>query len=132
MPVNIPQALDLRLNNHLSYRKIAAIQQVDPSSILRAIQPLLPTQATEIFKENRADVFAEFQRKSLSHCTPSKFKKAGLRDLVVGTGILYDKERLERGLSTENVSYHGLIEQSKSIDEQIQRLERDLARLDGK
>ena len=40
----------------------------------------------------------------LSAISDTDIKKASLRDKVIAAGILFDKERLERGQSTSNVS----------------------------
>ena len=116
------QACDLKLNHNLSLRQIAKIQGVSHQAIYKQIKPLLPTPATEEFKTKRADIFANAQLRLLSHIAESKLKKTGVRDLIVSAGILYDKERLERGLSTSNVDMH--LEQA-----QYQELQRERARL---
>jgi hypothetical protein len=56
------------------------------------------------------------QRRLLNNISQADIKKSGLRDKVVAVGILYDKERLERGQSTENVSIDGAL---RSIHSQL-------------
>lgn len=58
----------------------------------------------ESFKENRADILAGMQDTVLASLTEVDLNKASLRDRVISFGVLYDKERLERGQSTSNVA----------------------------
>ncbi len=79
------------LLNGISYR-----------TVCRRLRELTPRTSTQIFIHHRAEILAEMQRKlmNLSHgCSPKDRK-----DLSVAFGIYYDKERLERGKSTENQS----------------------------
>ena len=56
------------------------------------------------YKLHRADILAGLQDKLLTSITKGDIKKAPMRDKVVSMGILYDKERLERDLTTANVA----------------------------
>ena len=122
-------AVNLRLNHNLSYRRIAKIQGVTTQAVHQRLRPLLPTEQTEIYKNNRADIFANAQLKILTQLDLPRLKKAALRDLVISAGILYDKERLERGLSSQNISYQAITDQLKAIDEEEAGLRRQLAEL---
>ena len=127
--IDTAQAINLRLNHNLSYNRIAKIQGVTAQAVHQRLKQFLPTQETEIYKNNRADILATAQLKILTQIDQPKLKKAGLRDLVVSAGILYDKERLERGLSSQNVSYNVITEQLKKIDEEEADLRRQLIEL---
>jgi hypothetical protein len=72
---------------------------LDRSTISRRLKQLTPRNATEIFKNRRADILAEMQRKIMGRLTTTDIKSANLLQKVTATGILYDKERIERGLS---------------------------------
>ena len=65
---------------------------------------VLESVTVEDFKENRPDIFASLQQEMLKHITPDKIKKASIQQLITAAAILYDKERLARGESTENVA----------------------------
>jgi predicted transcriptional regulator len=100
----------------LSYRDIAAIQKVTPQAIQQAIRNLLPTQHTEQYKEHRADILANLQLKYINNIDDAQIKKnlsqRGMTDLA----ILYDKERLERGMSTANLlSVHADIQAMRRL-----------------
>ena len=62
------------------------------------------TRKLKSFKENRADILALKQSVCLDNLTAEKAEKSSNRDLAVTFGILYEKERLDRGESTANVS----------------------------
>lgn len=104
MPVDVSSALDLKLNHHLSYKEIAAIQKVSPQAIHQKIKNLLPPAETETFKNHRADILAGMQAKLLRELDDERLQKASAYQLVGSFGLLYDKERLERGMSTANFS----------------------------
>lgn len=55
------------------------------------------------FKDNRADIFANLQRVITESLTVDEIKKAPAASRVLMLCQIYDKERLERGQSTENV-----------------------------
>ncbi len=104
MPVNVAQAVDLKINHNLSYGQIAAIQGVTKPAILKRIRHLLPTELTDVWKSHRADILSHAQLRLLSGVTDDKIKKAPAGSLVLAACQLYDKERIERGLSTSNVA----------------------------
>jgi molybdenum cofactor biosynthesis enzyme len=58
------------------------------------------------FRVKRADVFADLQRQVLAAITPDKLVKCSAQQLATIAAILYDKERLEHNLSTENVAHN--------------------------
>jgi hypothetical protein len=57
------------------------------------------------FKTARADVLAVHQMRLLEGLTDDSLKEVSPYQKVGMFGILYDKERLERGQSTANVAY---------------------------
>jgi len=57
------------------------------------------------FREQRADTFARFQQIILQYVTEKKLKGASLQQLGTLFGIMYDKERLERGQATEHIAH---------------------------
>ena len=54
-------------------------------------------------KKNRADILALKSAQIIQSIDLSTIKKASLQQRLTGYGILYDKERLERDLSTQNI-----------------------------
>ena len=72
-------------------------------------------KTVEEFRTRRADTFARLQQILLQHITPKKLKGASLAQIGTLFGIMYDKERLEKNLSTENIA-HNHYEQLDTID----------------
>jgi hypothetical protein len=104
----------------MSTADIAQHQQVARRTIQRFLASIdAEKQAIDLFKSHRADVFATLQAESLevqasivrslmddgvlASLTPHQ-KASFLAVLSAQHGTLYDKERLERGQSTSNVS----------------------------
>ena len=52
-----------------------------------------------MIKWNYWIIFALHQIRALANVSDKKLKEASLRDIVIATGVLYDKERQERGQS---------------------------------
>lgn len=68
------------------------------------------------YKKNRAEVFAATQSRILNNLTDDDIKKGSMLQKATAVGILYDKERLERGQSTENVqSFHADIAEIRAM-----------------
>ena len=58
-----------------------------------------------------------------------RLKKVNIRDAVISAGILYDKERLERGQSTANADMRVLSTTLQELEEQERELKRSLGDL---
>lgn len=106
----------------MSTADIAQHQGVAPSTVFRFLQQTKPErQALEAFKKDRGDVFARLAAKSLNvqeaivdslddavvAALKPHEKGSLLHALNIQAGTLYDKERLERGQSTQNLSILG-------------------------
>jgi len=62
-------------------------------------------EALDDFKAIKGDTLAIYQRKLLNSLSNADIQKASPYQRVGMFGILYDKERLERGQTTENIGY---------------------------
>ena len=102
--VDTEKAVDLKIKHKLSYRQIGKIQGVSGQGIQKSIKDLLPTDATKIYQDNKADIFDHAQMRLLSQLTDTKLKKTSVSQAVLAMGILYDKAQLERGRPTQNVA----------------------------
>lgn len=77
----------------------------DRSAISHAMKPFTVAKTEiESFKEQRADILAGKQRELLAALTTETIQKMAGRDLAVSMGILFDKERVERGQSVVNLA----------------------------
>ncbi len=82
------------------------------------------------YKLHRADIFTEKQRQIMDAISPEKLKKSTAYQLVGMGGILYDKERLERGESTQNIAYADMAKNSDNIDTEIETLETEIMEME--
>ncbi len=125
------KVLDLHARG-FSAPEIAQQQGVAHSTVWRFLERMKPEiVAVESFKTHRADVLARIQAKSLdaqeriidtlddgllAALTPSQ-KSSMLMALNAQSGTAFDKERLERGQSTANISTI-----SRMLDTQVSTL----------
>jgi hypothetical protein len=87
----------------LNTREIGELAECDHSHVVRVLARYGVEQGlVEKYKRGRADIFAGIQGRILDTITNDDIKKASLQQKVTAAGILYDKERLERGESTSN------------------------------
>ena len=106
--VDKSKALKMRLENGNTYQEIADCMGTSKQVIHNAIKKLIPIKdEIEPFKNNRADILANVQLRmieSYNSMTEGEqkdmIKKRGLVDM----GIVFDKERLIRGLSSDNIA----------------------------
>lgn len=128
-PTKVKELADIGI----STSDIAKHQGVNPSTVTRFLQKIKPErQALAQFKEQRADVFALLHSKNVGiqdrildsmdddafiNALKGEQKSRVLRDLTVAAGIGYDKERLERGQSTQNAAFWTkiIVESDKSL-----------------
>ncbi len=114
-------------NPNLSCREIAAITNVNPSTVSRTIARYgVDYGLVESYVNSRGDVFAAFQERILSSCTDDDIKKASFPARILSAMQLYTNERLERGLSSANVSV-----QLGMTDSTLQAIERVVKRVDA-
>ena len=113
------KALKLKLDNKLSYQQISDITGVPRATIHYKLKDLLPTPETKTYRENRADILANIQLKLLNQLDEDRLKKMPAASAVLAACQLYDKERLERGMSSENIQLiHADIAKIKGIQKQ--------------
>lgn len=82
------------------------------------------------WKKYKADVLAWKQKEILDNLTEEDIKKASVREKAVLFGVLYDKERLERGKSTQNISIAHFDAELAKLEEEERRLKKELGIVD--
>jgi hypothetical protein len=87
----------------LSTRDIAAVCETDHSHVSRtlATYKIVHGEVTR-FIENRAQIFAGLQHRLLASITDADIEKAPMGSRVLAAAQIYDKERIERGLSGDD------------------------------
>ena len=116
--IPIQELLDLH-SKSLSHSQIAKIVKCSPANITQRLQASGIT-SLEKYKKNRANVLALIQSKIINSISDAEIKKANLQQKMWAFGVLYDKERLETGRSTQNISSISL---HQSIDSKLQEIE---------
>ena len=92
-------------NPNLTTRQLGTLMNTSHVAIVHAFKRYgLDRERIESFKVNRADIMAGPQETVAASFTEEDIKKASVRDRTILFGTLYDKERLERGQSTQNVA----------------------------
>ena len=88
----------------LSYKETAKMLDCSASNVKQWVKRYdIKPGYLDKYKETRADILAYHQGEILKGLTPDKIKSARLTEISTAYGTLYDKERLERDLSTANV-----------------------------
>jgi len=116
-PVPIEKLLKWRKQG-LSYDEIGSMIGRSKQTVHQRLQPYKDAiENLPVFKENRADIFAIHQQRLLNSLSDDDIKKIPPGSRFTGVGILYDKERLERGQSTGNISMESLVEHRQTLEE---------------
>ncbi|HUV58518.1 MAG TPA: hypothetical protein VMW09_00205 [Desulfatiglandales bacterium] len=92
---------------NLTTREIAKIADTDHAYVIRTLRRYgIDRVHVDLYKQHRADILAGLQADSVKtyyKLTEKDKKKLIMRRGLVDLGISYDKERLERDLSTANI-----------------------------
>ena len=134
--IPISRIIELRKRGN-SYTEIGKILGCSKQNVELRLRPFkAEIEALESYKEQRADVLAVYQQKILNSLTDSDIKSIPPGSRLTGFGILYDKERLERGQSSENIAIdavHESYQDNKARhDKAVARLAELKAMRDGK
>jgi len=93
-------------NKGLTYREIGELLGCTKQNIHERLQPFIASIDTlPAVKGTRADVLAVVSDGILNSLTTEDIKKSSAYQKVGMYALLYDKERLERGESTQNVAH---------------------------
>ena len=127
--IPISRIIELRKRGN-SYKEIGKILGCTKQNVELRLRPFkAEIEALQSFKEQRADVLAVYQQKLLNSLTDSDIKRMPPGSRLTGFGILYDKERLERGQSTDNIAVEALIEDLHNTQEQLDKIRERKAEL---
>lgn len=91
----------------LTDEQVAALLGCERSNITKRLAKHKDEiEGLDRFKKHRGDILAWNQKRLLGSITDDEIRKAPLGTKVLAACQLYDKERLERGLSTNNQEIH--------------------------
>ena len=116
--VSVEQVFKLRTVNGLSERQIAKMLGVTKNAIhYHIVKHDIPSKNDlEAFRNGRGDLFANMQRNIANSIDLETIKSASFLQRMTAIGVAYDKERLERDLSTNNVSVMHATDYTKDIE----------------
>lgn len=110
----------------LKVREIAQLTGASEGAIYSKIKRHgIDPSAFRVWKERKADALAFLQAKTFEAAL-ERIPKTGFRDLMTGFNIAHNAERLERGLSTQNVGIEALMASISALDEQEKKLREQL------
>ena len=106
------EIVKLKFNNpNMSLSEIGQIVGRHKSNVMRCLREHeIDTKRVDSFRRMRADLLSSAQSEMLDNINPEKMEKASLKDLSIAFSILYDKERLETGKSTQNLALSKIVE----------------------
>ena len=115
------------IDSGLSNQETAKLVGCSKQNISARLQTagIKPNYLTK-FKNHRADIIAAYQYKILNSLSDKDYKKASLVQKTTAFGTLYDKERLERGETTENIAFADLTRDYDKLREKGKALEAEL------
>lgn len=97
-------------NPNLTQKEIGKLVGRERSSVCKCLKRYgVDIERVNSYRKLRADILATKQGEILEGMTPEKIEKASLKDSSVAFAILYDKERLETGQSTQNVALSKIV-----------------------
>jgi hypothetical protein len=92
-------------NPTLTHQQIATLEDSKRSTVTKILLDYgIEKHKLDDYKGNRADILAGLQTRIIDSITNEDIKKAPVGSRILAVAQLIDKERLERGQSTENVS----------------------------
>ena len=108
-PKHIPIEVLIDYNNKgLKLKDIATLTGCTESNVSKRLKDSdYNPQYLKAYKDNRADLLAHYQSQLLIGLS-ADIKRMQPRDKVLSFGILYDKERLERGQAGQILGFEGL------------------------
>lgn len=124
--------IDLR-SKGLSYSQIAKVVGCTKNNISLRLQGI-EAEESEVseFKNHRADLFAKLQMQFMNSLTSADIKKMPGGSRVLAIAQLYDKERLERGLSTSNIDSHATEVHINQLSSELDKIRSRRLQLQGK
>ena len=110
-PYDLPTILRMKMNGK-SLRAIAKVYGVTHQAIakkLKGVFAMLDPERLQAYREQKVELLTAMEERILTElCQPSRLKRVNFIDF----GIIYDKNRLEQGKSTANISLHGLVREA--------------------
>ena len=130
-PIDIKRALTLRLQNKLSYGKIAELLNAPKSNVhyhLRSFEKFISDPlAAEAYFDNKNQLLNAVEFKLAQEMlNEDKLKSASVNNIAYAFNTVAQQGHLARGEATQNIQYHVLSQSVEEMDKDLERLEREL------
>jgi len=120
--IDLEKAIELRAKG-LTYKDIGKHFGVSKESVHEVLHRYIPEELNpKVFREKRGDILAAKQEQVLLSLTEDDIKSIPPGSRATTFGILYDKERLERDLSTANVAYADITKSLAELEKEEEEL----------
>ena len=124
--IPIARIIELR-GKQLTYEEIGSILGCSRENICQRLHGYKASiDNLKSVKGHRADTLAVVGDTILNSLTPDDIKRSTAYQKVGMYSLLYDKERLERGQSTENIGYYDYTKGLDKVIEERDRLQLEL------
>lgn len=124
--VKTSDIISLRLRG-MSLAAIGKMYSMTPEAIAYRIKGCLKAlldESSTAYVENKSAILSATEKKILDELTDrKKIKKANLSSLAYAFSQIYGANRLEQGLSTQNIAYKEILSEKEKISEKIRELE---------
>ena len=127
--IDVAEALRLRLVHKLPYSTIASYYGVSDRAVRKALKRFLDLlEAPEVLEEYenvKAQLLSSAEMMLLNEIVrPEKLKKASVNNLAYAFERVFNANRLERGKSTQNISYAELTKEIEELEKAIAEYEK--------
>ena len=137
--IDVAEAIKLRLVKGYLLKDIANRYNVSVAAVSKRLSTVFEllkddntTNATQVYKENQAELLDSVSMKMLSVAVePEKLKKLSSNQAIWNFGVLFDKSRICKGLSTDNINILALTGDISEITKQRLELHKKLADMTG-
>lgn len=130
--IDVGKALSLRINDGLSYDRIAAIlskeqgRKVSKQGVWERLKPferlIEDPQAIKAYESKKEDLLSAVEAKLLVEMLdPAKLKSATLNNVAYAFQQIFNANRLQRDKSTSNLSVRSVVEDIRKRREELRQ-----------
>ena len=127
--IPLKDILELKLQGR-TYQEIATKYKCSPQNIqqrIKGIYTLLDKESLDAYKANKANILDAVELELISKLHQSDKTKMNTLQLSTAYAIIFDKNRVNSNLSTENINIRGSI---TAIDARLAEIDKALADAD--
>ena len=121
--IDVGRLLVLRYSKNLSYSDCAQVLGVSKAAVITRLKHLPAPDAVESYQANKSRVLNVLELTLASQLVnPAKLEKASLNNCAYAFGQVHPANRLELGLSTQNIAYADMVKQRQALMDERARL----------